>query len=374
MNPQLLKYQKKLPMKILEDIEVSLPPQTSKEHIKKIVEKCIKDYESMQVDAGESVGILSAQSLGEPGTQMILRTFHFSGAAESLSVSLGLPRLIEILDGGKNLKTPMMEIYLRNAESSRIKEYALSIKESRFFEVADEIIINMNESKINISLDPARLSDLKLTTEQVLNKLSATFKSCRFESSEENSIIIVAPEQATLNDLYKLKESVKECYIKGVKGITQVIPKKEGGEYVLLTAGQNLKEILKFDFVDTTRTRTNDIFEMEKWFGIECARAIIIEEILKVLDSQGLNIDIRHIMLIADTMTANGSIKGITRHGVVGEKNSVLARASFETPIKHVLNAAMVGEEDLLSSIIENVMINQPIPTGTGMISLRYKD
>src|SRR3989338_6261469 len=129
MNPELLKYANKLPMKILEDIEVALPSQISKDQIKKIVEKCVKDYESMQVDAGESVGILSAQSLGEPGTQMILRTFHFSGAAESLSVSLGLPRLIEILDGGKNLKTPMMEIYLKDSESSKIKEYALSIKE-----------------------------------------------------------------------------------------------------------------------------------------------------------------------------------------------------------------------------------------------------
>ena len=374
MNPELLKYANKLPMKILEDIEVALPSQISKDQIKKIVEKCVKDYESMQVDAGESVGILSAQSLGEPGTQMILRTFHFSGAAESLSVSLGLPRLIEILDGGKNLKTPMMEIYLKDSESSKIKEYALSIKESRFFEVADEIIIDMNESKINISLNPVKLSDLKLTTDLVQKKLAATFKSCNFAATDAYKIVITAPEQATLNDLYKLKEAVKDCYIKGIRGITQVIPKKEGSEYVLLTAGQNLKEVLKLDFVDPTRTRTNDIFEMEKWFGIECARAIIIEEILKVLESQGLDIDIRHIMLIADTMTANGSIKGITRHGVVGEKNSVLARASFETPIKHMLNAAMVGEEDPLTSIIENVMINQPIPTGTGMISLRYKD
>ncbi|MFA6089068.1 MAG: DNA-directed RNA polymerase subunit A'' [Candidatus Woesearchaeota archaeon] len=293
---------------------------------------------------------------------------------ESLSVSLGLPRLIEILDGGKNLKTPMMEIFLKESDSSKIKGYALEIKETRFYEITNEIVIDMNESKIHISLNPVKLKDLKMTIEDVLKKLTLSFKSCKFTASGDEKIIISSPDNFTLNELYKLKEAVKECYIKGIKGITQVIPKKEDSEYVILTAGQNLKEVLKLEFVDQIRTRTNDIFEMEKRFGIECARAMIIEEILKVLESQGLDIDIRHIMLVSDTMTANGRIKGITRHGVVGEKASVLARASFETPIKHILNASMISEEDPLHSIIENVMINQAIPSGTGMVDLAYKD
>jgi len=374
MNPELEKYKKELPTKILEDVERSLPEKISKDQIKIIMKKCVNDFKNMKVARGENVGILSAQSLGEPGTQMILRTFHFSGAAESLSVSLGLPRLIEILDGGKNLKTPMMEIYLKDSDKNKIKNYALQIKETRFFEVVDEIVIDMNESKVHVTLKAAKVADLELTTDDIIKKLSTSFKACKFDVTGEGKIIVSVPEKYTLNDLYKLKESLKDAYIKGIKGITQVIPKKENNEYIILTAGQNLKEVLKLDFVDFTRTRTNDIFEMEKIFGIECARAMIIEEILKVLESQGLDIDIRHIMVIADTMTASGNIKGITRYGVVGDKNSVLARASFETPIKHLLNASLVGEEDGLTSIIENVMINQPIPVGTGMVDLKYKD
>ena len=86
-----------------------------------------------------------------------------------------------------------------------------------------------------------------------------------------------------------------------------------------------------------------------------------------------MNVDIRHIMLVADTMCVSGTLKGITRYGVVSEKSSVLARASFETPIKHVINASLVGEIDELNSVVENIMLNQPIPVGTGLPGLVTK-
>ena len=78
-------------------------------------------------------------------------------------------------------------------------------------------------------------------------------------------------------------------------------------------------------------------------------------------------------MLVADLMVANGTVKGITRYGVVSEKASVLARASFETPLKHLFNAALEGEVDNLTSVVENVMINQPVPIGTGLPGLVTK-
>ena len=107
--------------------------------------------------------------------------------------------------------------------------------------------------------------------------------------------------------------------------------------------------------------------------GIEAAREAIIGEIFKVIESQGLNIDRRHIMLVADMMCATGSVKGITRYGIVSEKSSVLARASFETPLKHIIEAALAGEEDKLLSVVENVMLNQPVPVGTRLPELIYE-
>jgi len=151
------------------------------------------------------------------------------------------------------------------------------------------------------------------------------------------------------------------------------LPVKRKDEFVIITAGSNLSEILKLEFVDVARTTTNNIHEIAKVLGVEAARAAIIEEVFKVIESQGLNVDIRHIMLVADTMCTNGVIKGITRYGIVSEKASVLARASFETPIKHIINASLTGEKDNLTSVVENVMLNQAVPVGTGLPGLRVK-
>ena len=135
-----------------------------------------------------------------------------------------------------------------------------------------------------------------------------------------------------------------------------------------------MKEILKLPEVDIENTVTNDIFEVYSVFGIEAARNMIIEETLNVLKNQGIEVDVRHIMLVADVMTYEGSIKGIGRYGVSGGKASVLARASFEVPLKHLFNAAVSAEVDNLNSVVENVMINQPVPIGTGMINLKVEN
>ena len=170
-----------------------------------------------------------------------------------------------------------------------------------------------------------------------------------------------------------MREKLKKVLVGGFKGIKQVLPVKRGKEFVIITAGCNLSEVLQLDYVDETRTTSNDIYEIANVLGIEAARQAIIKEVFKVIESQGLNVDIRHIMLVADTMCAGGEIKGITRYGVVSEKASVLARASFETPIRHIINAALGGETDQLNSVVENVMLNQPVPVGTGLPRLLTK-
>ena len=125
--------------------------------------------------------------------------------------------------------------------------------------------------------------------------------------------------------------------------------------------------------VDEKRTVTNNVLEIREVLGIEAARQAIINETRKVIEDQGLTIDIRHLMLLADVMTTSGKVKGVTRGGITGEKESVLARATFETPIKHIIDASLTGERDYLNSVIENVLVNQPIPVGTGLPGLMAK-
>jgi DNA-directed RNA polymerase subunit A" len=180
----------------------------------------------------------------------------------------------------------------------------------------------------------------------------------------------IKPSEPSLSELRRLANRVRAFPLKGVKGINRVVVKMEGDEYVVYTEGSNFREILGMPEVDSTRTVTNDIHEIAEVLGIEAARNAIINEAMKTLEEQGLEVDIRHIMLVADMMTSSGEIRQVGRHGISGEKASVLARASFEITTKHLFDACLRGEKDRLDGIIENVIAGQPIPLGTGSVEL----
>jgi len=363
-------YKDLLPKKILGEIK-EYTKGLSETKIKKILERTLEEYENAKVEPGESVGIVSAESIGEPGTQMTLNTFHFAGVAE-MNITMGLPRIIEILDGRSKLKTPMVEIYLKQpySKGKNIRALALSIKETLLKEVVSEFLISIADSQIELKLDGEKMKELGVTENLIVSSIKNGLKGYNVKTTKESIVLKSKAKEESINQVYLDKEKIKKIHLKGIKGISQVLPVRRGEEYIIITSGTNLKGILELDYVNSTRTITNDIFEIQKILGIEAAREAIINEVFKVIESQGLDVDIRHIMLVADTMCNSGEVKGITRYGVVSQKSSVLARASFETPIRHIIGAALIGEEDKLTSVVENVMLNQPVPVGTGLPDL----
>ena len=373
MHKELEEYADKLPPKILQEIEEQCPASK----IKKVAKRVYEEYVLKQIDAGEAVGLVSAESIGEPGTQMTLNTFHYAGVAE-MNVTMGLPRIIEILDGRKSITTPTMEIFLVAPynKGKDIREVALQIKETLLDELVSEYSMNIVDLKIDLKLNAERLKELGITPAFVVKAVEKGL-SKEANVKHEGDLVTLKlkgkEEEKGLNALYRMKEKAKGVFVKGIKGIKQILPVKRSEEFLIITAGSNLKKVLELDFVDVERTTTNDIHEIAEVLGIEAARQAIMDELFKVIETQGLNVDIRHIMLVADTMCVSGEIKGITRYGVVSEKASVLAKASFETPIKHIINAAMKGEVDNLNSVVENVMLNQPVPIGTGLPGLVTK-
>jgi len=375
MDKIIKKYKDLLPESILIDIEENLPKGVSSAKLTKIMEAVYLEYIESKVDPGESVGLIAAESVGEPGTQMTLNTFHFAGVAE-MNVTMGLPRIVEILDARKTIKTPMMEIYLKSPyyKGKDIKIIAWSIKETKLKVLISEFAISVADQTVEIKINTKLIKemDIKLDDIKGLIKASKKITNCLVKQ-KENLITLKSKEDGAMKKLYEIKENIKEVVVQGIKGIEQVLPVKRGNEFVIISAGSNLKKVLALKYVDESRTTSNDIFEVSSILGIEAARQSIINEISKVIESQGLNIDIRHITLIADTMCFTGNVKGVTRYGVVKEKTSILARASFETPIKHICNAGITGELDTLNSVIENVMLNQPVPVGTGLPDLVTK-
>lgn len=374
MEEVFKEYADKLSPAMIADIKANIPEKITKEKLKLILDTAVQIYEDSKVSAGECIGLIAAQSIGEPGTQMVLNTFHFAGVSE-MNVTMGLPRIIEVLDATKNISTPMMEVYLKKpySEGQDIKKLAMMIKEIKLKDVATEFSINIADFTITIAVDEEKIKTLGTTVSNVGKAINKFAKTLDVKSEKDAIVVKLSQKGESLNTLYKIKEKIKELNISGIKGIKQVLPVKRGEEYIIITAGSNLKTVLQLEYVDAERTMSNDIAEISNVLGIEAAREAIINEVRKVIDSQGLKVDIRHIMLVADTMCVSGVVKGITRYGVVSEKSSVLARASFETPLKHIIRAAVVGEEDKLTSVIENVMLNQPIPIGTGLPGLVSK-
>jgi len=362
-----------LPEKIREEVEAIAKSKKLKEADKiKLLEQVKEKYRNMQVTPGEAIGIVAAQSIGEPGTQMTMRTFHFVGVAE-MSVTLGLPRIIEVLDIRKEPKTPTMWVYLNkqyNKSRDAAEKVATKIKEVTLGKLAKEISLDLSAFRINITLnrDELRLRDTK--TKDIAELLEKQIKGIKVDKTD--GTIKLTLKTPDIKKLYKLKEKARDIPVAGVKGVTNVLPvwRRDSEEFVIQTFGSNLKGVFQMEEVDENRTISNNIHETAKVLGIEAARQTIINELLTVLEEQGMPVDERHILLVADLMCNTGELRGITRHGITSQKTSVLARASFEIPLKHLIGASTVGETDQLASVVENIMVNQPIPIGTGLPDL----
>ncbi len=367
-------YEGKLPLKMINEVKANIPDDITKETLEKIMEQIVSRYNESKVHAGEAIGIITSQSIGEPGTQMTLDTFHFAGVSE-MNVTVGLPRIIEIFDARKTISTPLMEVFLKPQynKPEAVKKVALHLKETKIEETIAEIAINILDQTLTIQLKKNILDGLEMKPSDVSALIKAKVKKLNVKTDGETIIVTYEGKPEEIKEIYLIKEKIKNIRLKGVKGIRQVLPVKRGEEYVILTAGTNLKDVLEQEEVDAKRTTTNDIYEIREVLGIEAARQAVLNEVDKVIEAQGLNINVRHIMLVADMMCGNGEVKGITRYGVIGEKASVLARASFETPIKHIIDASLIGERDELNSVIENVLINQTVPLGTGLPGLVVK-
>lgn len=338
-----------------------------------IVQEVVEEYNKALVDPGEPVGTVAAQSIGEPGTQMTLSTFHYAGVAE-INVTLGLPRIIEIVDVRRKPSTPVMKVHLEEGYGSdreKALEVARHIEGTTVENVARSVIMNVISMNLVVELDEYKLEDQKITVEEVIKKLK---KIKNVEIEHDGFTITLDPGDVSLMKLRKFAMRVRSTQLKGIKKIKRALIRKEGDEYVIHTEGSRLTDVLKLEGVDATRTTTNDIREIHKVLGIEAARNAIIKEIKETLDEQGLDVEIRHIMLLADLMTVDGEPKPIGRHGISGEKSSILARAAFEVTTKHLLQAGIQGMVDTLNGVTENVIIGQPIPMGTGTVELAMKE
>ena len=365
-----------LPPRLREDIyrTVADRDEIGSDEVEDIVSLVRAEYEDTRVEPLEPVGTVSAQSIGEPGTQMTMNTFHYAGVAE-IDVTQGLPRLIEIVDARKTPDTPTMKVYLDEeyaTEREKAHEVIWKIEATRILALGD-VSTNVADMRVQIDLNEDTLEQRRIDPAEIAEIIESRLG---VEAAQEGSFVEFGPEQPSYRQLLQLVEELRDVVFKGIEDVSRVVVRKEetenGEEFVLYTEGSDFGSVLDIEGVDASRTTSNNIHEVYEELGVEAAREAIINEMLETLEEQALDdVNVRHLMLVSDIMTSQGTIESIGRHGIAGSKQSVLARAAYEVTVNHLLDAAVTGEVDDLNGVIENVIVGKPIKLGTGDVDLR---
>ena len=350
-----------------------LPPRlqsmelTDDEH-----EKIRERYEQMQYEPGEAIGIVAAQSLAEPATQLTMETYHQAGGAQ-VDLTAGLPRLIEIVDARREPDTPSMEVYIHEDYNNEedAKKVARKLREITFDDLVTQDTIDIMQLRVEYELNEDLMEDYDVDRDDVKSRIKESVKKAKVTYEGGTLVLESSEDDYDLRDVKDLKNDTEEARIKGIKGIDQVVINEDDGEWQLQTAGTALRKTLKIKEVDETRTISNDLWEVLRVLGVEALRHRIIEETNQTLSAQGIGVDDRHIMLLADMMTRKGDLKGTTRYGIVGDKESILARSVFEETKKHLREGTLGGETDELEGVVENLVVGQPVPVGTGTVDLK---
>ena len=376
-----------LPEKVIKDIADRLDKnykEIPEEKYRALIVKAYDMYEKCQMVPHESAGVVAAHSIGEPGTQMNMRTFHNAGVANILTTQ-GLPRLVEIVDA-RHSSTPSMDIPLKGLaknDQEVARRVSYDIEATKLIDIA-EIETDTTFMQLVIKPNMSKMDRRGITIDDIVAKLreNRTIKTAPIdvgEVSDGYAITISCPPDTPGEQMNRalqvLSKAVRSAIIKGIKSVERaiIVEDKENGGFKIVTEGSDLKAVLAVEGVDTTKVRTNDICEIESVLGIEAARNSIIEEASATLADAGLTVDIRHIMLVADIITNIGYMKAIGRFGISGKKSSVLAKASFEITTKNLMIAAMSGVVDDIAGVAESIIVGQPVALGTGAVNLIYK-
>ncbi|XP_065577511.1 DNA-directed RNA polymerase II subunit RPB1-like [Artemia franciscana] len=398
-------------------------------------------FQLAQAVPGEMVGAIAAQSLGEPATQMTLNTFHFAGVS-SKNVTLGVPRLKEIINVSRSPKAPSLTVFLtgtaaRDAEKAKqvlcrlehttLKKvtantaiyYDPDIKNTviaedqdfvtLYYDMPDVDTSRMSPWLLRIELDRKRMTDKKLTMEQISEKITAGFGedlNCIFNDDNAEKLVlrirIMNSDESKFGEedeqIDKMEDDMflrcieanmlSDMTLQGIEAISKVymhLPQTDNkkriiitdtgefraiAEWLLETDGTSLMKVLSERDVDPVRTYSNDICEIFTVLGIEAVRKSIEKEMNAVLQFYGLYVNYRHLALLCDVMTAKGYLMAITRHGINRQDTGALMRCSFEETVDILLEAASHAEVDPLRGVSGNIILGQLPRMGTGAFDL----
>lgn len=381
-----------------------------KEHIHKYMKQVI-------IPAGEMVGVICAQSIGERQTQLTLNSFHQAGLAVNTVVT-GVPRFLEILNATKEPKICVNSFEMKDKNLKNIKDIRKVIgnklkhiywkdlieTETICLEKEDELwyesfeLFYSNEFRIHKTVFSYKLK------KDLLYRYNISFPQIKeiFENEFEFVNVVFSPvhiaqidffidmdeieknemkneEFNTKKEFYFtlfLQEMIRQKFLDipicGIPKIKDFFIQKDDSKnkMVVDTDGTNMIELLKLPFIDIKTLKTNHMWDVYQIVGIEGTRKFLLEELNNVVSSDGTFINPCHLTLLIDLMTFSGTIQSISRYGMKKEQNSVLTRSSFEESLEHFSKAAFFCEKENIKSVSASIMCGKRSNIGTGVLSL----
>ena len=332
------------------------------------------------VHPGEAVGALTAQSIGEPCTQMTLKTFHFAGVA-SMNVTLGVPRIKEIMNAAENITTPIIEVSLKQKEvrfAKMIKNQINCVKLVDILKFAEEVV-NGQSAYLRLVLDQELMKKCFISTnasaiKQCLLQAKIKLKPKHVDVENSFELRVQSPILGKTESFFYLKNLLKKMQnisVYGVPSISRSVINQTNDEIKIYAEGTGIREVFGIPEVDFTRTKTNHIREILDVLGVEAARTCIIDQIKYTIGIYGIRVDPRHVGLMSDVMTYNGKLIGLNRYGIVKMKNSPLMLASFEKTGEILFDSAFFGASDALRGVTEKILFGTPVALGTGKFQVK---
>ena len=387
--------------------------------IPKLSELIEKAYHSSQMQAGESVGVICAQSIGEKQTQTNLNSFHSAGISEKTMTS-GAPRFQELINATRRPRCVNQKIYF-NKKHITIQDLRDTVRDTivglQFKDISISITVELNKKKekwydsysilynntfmdfdhcVSFHLDMNKVYEFKISLQKIAEYIHGEFDDlhCVASPSSEGRIDIFVdcsnielPEERicfidkgdAVNVYLEecVQPSLEKINLCGIPGISEVFYVREGDEWIVETNGTNsrriktafinFKKLLALGSVDENRTVSNNVWDIYEVLGIEAARQFLIEEFMNILEG----INTCHPYLLVDRMTHNGIISSITRYTMKKDECGPFQKCSFEETMDNFLLAAARGEREPTKGVSASIICGKRAMIGTGMIGLK---
>lgn len=378
-------------------------------------EKIEKFFQQSIIPAGEMVGVVASQSIGERQTQLTLNSFHQAGLTVN-TVITGVPRFLEILNATKEPKVSTNHFKLKDSSISSIHSMKKTIgnalrclywkdvilDEKVILEKEDEAwyesfeffysaSFRSHKTCISYQVDREKLFVNYLSLQQIRESIEGEFDNIYvvfspmhvgqvdifIDLNEIKDTEFYLQQNQEKRDFYThvfledvIRPKLAEIQIAGIPRIQDFFVGKKDDRFFIDTDGANMRSIVKLPMILHESIRTNHMWEVYDMFGIEGVRKFLMEELKNIVSSDGTFINECHLMILVDLMTYNGMIQSVSRYGVKKDQNSVLTRSSFEESLEHFSKAAFFSEKENIESVSASIMCGKRSHIGTGITSL----